>query len=44
MALFARVAASRGFAVVACHLLTGMYDITRYDWQCYMDFTEGRGW
>ena len=28
----------------AYHLRTGMHDITRYDWQCYMDFAEGRGW
>jgi len=26
------------------HLRTGMHDITRYDWQCYMDFAEGHGW
>jgi len=26
------------------HLRTGFHDITRYDWQCYMDFAEGRGW
>ena len=26
------------------HLRTGVHDITRYDWQCYMDFAEGRGW
>ena len=28
----------------AYHLRTGMHDITRYDWRCYMDFAEGRGW
>ena len=28
----------------AYHLRTGMHDITRYDWQCYMDFAEGKGW
>ena len=28
----------------AYHLRTGVHDITRYDWQCYMDFAEGRGW
>ena len=26
------------------HLRTGFHDITRYDWRCYMDFAEGRGW
>ena len=26
------------------HLRTGMHDITRYDWRCYMDFAEARGW
>ena len=26
------------------HLRTGFHDITRYDWQCYMDFAEGHGW
>ena len=26
------------------HLRTGVHDITRYDWQCYMDFAEGHGW
>lgn len=26
------------------HLRTGQHDITRYDWQCYMDFAEGHGW
>ena len=29
---------------VAYHLRTGVHDITRYDWQCYMDFAEGHGW
>ena len=29
---------------VAYHLRTGLHDITRYDWQCYMDFAEGKGW
>ena len=28
----------------AYHLRTGLHDITRYDWQCYMDFAEGKGW
>ena len=28
----------------AYHLRTGIHDITRYDWQCYMDFAEGKGW
>ena len=28
----------------AYHLRTGVHDITRYDWQCYMDFAEGKGW
>ncbi len=28
----------------AYHMRTGMHDITRYDWQCYMDFAEGKGW
>lgn len=28
----------------AYHLRTGQHDITRYDWQCYMDFAEGHGW
>lgn len=28
----------------AYHLRTGVHDITRYDWRCYMDFAEGRGW
>ena len=32
------------FLNAAYHLRTGMHDITRYDWQCYMDFAEGRGW
>jgi hypothetical protein len=26
------------------HLRTGFHDITRYDWQCYMDFAERHGW
>ena len=26
------------------HLRDGFHDITRYDWRCYMDFAEGRGW
>ena len=26
------------------HLRTGQHDITRYDWQCYMDFAEAHGW
>ena len=26
------------------HLRTGVHDITRYDWRCYMDFAEGHGW
>ena len=26
------------------HLRTGVHDITRYDWQCYMDFAEAHGW
>ena len=26
------------------HLRSGFHDITRYDWQCYMDFAEGHGW
>ena len=26
------------------HLRPGQHDITRYDWQCYMDFAEGHGW
>ena len=29
---------------VAYHLRTGLHDITRYDWRCYMDFAEGKGW
>ena len=29
---------------VAYHVRTGLHDITRYDWQCYMDFAEGKGW
>ena len=28
----------------AYHLRTGVHDITRYDWRCYMDFAEGKGW
>ena len=27
----------------AYHLRTGIHDLTRYDWRCYMDFAEGRG-
>lgn len=27
----------------AYHLRTGVHDLTRYDWRCYMDFAEGRG-
>jgi hypothetical protein len=26
------------------HLRAGFHDITRYDWQCYMDFAERHGW
>ena len=26
------------------HIRDGFHDITRYDWRCYMDFAEGRGW
>ena len=29
---------------VGYHLRTGFHDITRYDWQCYMDFAERHGW
>ncbi len=28
----------------AYHLRAGVHDITRYDWRCYMDFAEGKGW
>lgn len=26
------------------HLHTGLHDLTRYDWRCYMDFAERHGW
>ena len=28
----------------AYHMHTGLHDLTRYDWQCYMDFAERHGW
>ena len=29
---------------VGYHLRTGLHDITREDWRCYMDFADGHGW
>lgn len=29
---------------VSYHLRTGRHDLTPYDWKCYMDFAEKKGW
>lgn len=41
---FPRADAPLNAGSIGYHLRSGVHDITRYDWRCYMDFADGHGW